>query len=127
MTSLLTDEEVNSIFGSLMSVLHTCCPAAEERNLAGAAGFDRGLIPDGIAENGIGVRRPPVESGIDGQWCGWDARQRRLVLPRLADVIETFRRSRGGGGEVNAALLRHGFRFENGGFLPVDALGNIPS
>jgi len=126
MTSLLTDEQVDCLFGSLMNVLNAS-PATEMRNLAGDAGFDRGQIPDGIAEDGIGVRRPPILSGIDGQWNSWDSQRRRSTLPKLAEAIEKFRRSKGGGGEVNAAILKHGFRFEYGGFVPVDALGNVPS
>jgi len=125
-TDLLTDLEVDCLFGSLMKVLNAC-PAAEMRNLAGDAGFDRSQIPDGIAEDGIGLRRPPIHSGIDGQWNSWDGQRRRSTLPKLAEAIEGFCRSRGGGREVNAAILKHGFRFENGGFVPVDALGNMPS
>jgi hypothetical protein len=121
----LTDEDIHALFGSLSRVLESL-PAAKIRVVAGDAGFDLGRIPDGLDEAGTGTRRPPIMSGIHGQWNEWGRERRLRVLPKLAEAIETFQKPRTGGGEVNAAILKHGYRFENGGFVPVNAFGEIP-
>ncbi len=120
MPSALSDEEVTQIYGSMRLILHQR-PAAEIRILAGAAGWDLGLIPDGADESGYGTRRPPQESAIDGQWGAWGPESKRRRLRRLAEVLI----ERVSEAEVQRELLKSGFRFINGDFVPVNAQGEI--
>jgi hypothetical protein len=122
----LTDEELVELYGSLRRLLEEL-PAGKIRGVAGDAGFDLGRIPDGISEDGTGIRRPPILSGIDGQWSEWGRNQRERNVPKLAEAINSFYESKGDRGKVNSAILKHGFRFENGGFVPVNALGELPA
>jgi len=50
---------------------------------------------------------------------------RNLRSRLLAEAVETFQKGRTGRGEVNAAILKHRYKFENGGFVPVNALGEV--
>jgi hypothetical protein len=122
---LLTRSQIDELYGSLRRVLHEC-PAGEIRPIAGGAGWDLARIPDGIVSTGI--RRPPIESAIDGQWAEWsdslDLRYARLR--HLAYELIYFYGARGMADKVQAAIVKNGFRFENGEFVPVDATGNIP-
>jgi hypothetical protein len=120
MTSALSDEEVQEIYGSMRLILHEC-PAAKIRILAGAAGWDIGQIPDGMDETGQGTRRPPQESAIDGQWSTWDPELKRRRLKRLAEVLL----ERASEANVQRELLKSGFRFVSGDFVPVNAQGEI--
>lgn len=120
MPSALSDEEVQEIYGSMRLILHEC-PAAKIRILAGAAGWDIGQIPDGMDDSGYGTRRAPQESAIDGQWSTLDAEQRRKRLRRLADVLCEKVSEK----NVQHELLKSGYRFVNGDFVPVNAIGEI--
>jgi hypothetical protein len=55
----------------------------------------------------------------------WGNERRIRILPKLAEAIETFLSAKGRAGELNAAILKHGYRFENGGFVPINARGEI--
>ncbi len=92
---------------------------AKTRSIAGEAGFDLGFIP--TARNPDRYRdRGPVEGGIDGQWANWNDERGKRVLPKLAAALVTSMGSIGES-EVNKAILSTGFRFESGGFVPVNA------
>lgn len=127
MVSPLTIDNIQELYGSLRRVLHEC-PAGEIRVIAGAAGWDLGRIPDGLDEGGAGIRRPAIESAIDGQWLEWaesdDLRSTRLR--HLAQELIEFYTSRGMEHRVQRAILKNGYRFESGDFVPVDANGQIP-
>lgn len=74
----------------------------------------------------IGLRQKTlVESAIDGQWGQWDEALKARRLRHLAQALTDFLRSKGTADRVNAAILKHGYRFENGDFVPVDASGQI--
>lgn len=120
MTAALSDEQVAHIYGTLRLLLHKC-PAAKIRIYAGAAGWDLGLIPDGMDPSDYGTRRPPQESAIDGQWGSWTADQKRTTLRSLAAVLcENTSET-----EFRRALLGTGFGFLNGDFVPLNARGEI--
>lgn len=128
MDSLLTEQETVELYGSLRRVLESI-PAQKIRIVAGAAGFDLGLIPDGIVDYQTGFsRKPPILSGIDGQFGQWEAERRAAMIPRLAEELVLFLKGRGEDGSevVNRAILKNGYRFENGGLVPVNAAGEIP-
>lgn len=120
----LTDEEIDGLFGSLTRVLEDL-PAAKIPTVAADGGFDAALIPDGLDETGTGTRRPPIMSAIRGQWSLWERERRVRTLPKLAEAIQAFRAKQGRDDEVNRAVLKHGYRLENGGFVPVNARGEI--
>ena len=128
MVSPLTICNIQDLYGSLRRVLHEC-PATEIRVIAGAAGWDLGRIPDGLDEGGTGTRRPTIESAIDGQWLEWAESEdlRRTRLRHLAQVLVDFYASRGTEQKVQRAILKNGYCFENGDFVPVDATGQIPA
>lgn len=92
------------------------------RTLAGAGGWDLGTIPDGLDVTKMRTSREIIGRGIDGQWGLWDGEQKRTRLRHLAEVLLRSRR----GNDVQPAILKNGFRFENGDFVPVDATGQIP-
>ncbi len=98
------------------------------RGIVGGAGWDLGRIPDGLDENGIGTRRPLIESAIDGQWGEWmDSEEVQIVrLRNLAFELIHFLDRKGTADNVQASILKNGFRFENGDFVPVNAAGRIP-
>lgn len=126
--SPLTTIQIDELYGSLRRVLHEC-PAAKIRVIAGAAGWDLARIPDGLDETGVGVRRPLIESAIDGQWGEWavDEGIRVVRLRHLASELIHFYTPKGMLHKVQGAILKNGFRFEGGDFVPVDATGEIPS
>jgi hypothetical protein len=116
----LTDENVDCLFGSLRRLLEEQRSGAI-RGIAGDAGFPLGLIPDGIANGG--TQRAPILSAIDGLWSSWERGRRERTLPRLAEAV-----SRDAGiSEVNSRILKCGFKFVNGAFVPVNAVGEIPA
>lgn len=116
----LTDEELSGLYGSLRMLLHSQ-RSGIIRSLAGDAGFDLGLIPDGMTDGGI--QRAPILSAIDGQWSMWDAARKTRTVSKLAESLAVY----AGLAVVNAKILKHGFKFENGGFVPVNAAGEIPT
>lgn len=116
----LTDENIDCLFGSLRRLLHDQ-RSGIIRSTAGDAGFDLGLIPDGIVDGGI--QRAPILSAIDGQWSTWDRGRKERTLSRFADALVR----EAGTNEVNSRILKCGFRFDNGGFVPVNAAGEIPA
>jgi hypothetical protein len=120
MSSLLTDEETSGIYGALSLLLHTL-PSGKIRPVAGDAGFDLGQIRDGMADSGL-RNRGPIESDIDGQWNTFDSDRKERTLRRLAEAIGREM----GTGVVNDAILKYSYKFENGGFVPVNAAGEIP-
>jgi hypothetical protein len=119
MENPLNDEEVSCLYGSLRLLLHNQ-RSGIIRSLAGDAGFDLGLIPDGHTHGGI--QRAPILSAIDGQWNTWDQERKRRTVAKLAESLADC----AGIVTVNAQILKHGFKFENGGFVPVNASGEIP-
>ena len=120
----LIPSQIEELYGSLRRVLHEC-PAAEIRTIAGGAGWDLARIPDGIVSTG--VTRPPIESAIDGQWAEWSNPEIRCArLRHLAYELIRFYGAKGMSAKVQQAIVKNGFRFENGDFVPVDATGNIP-
>ena len=123
----LTEIQVTDLYGSLRRVLHEC-PAAQMRVIAGAAGWDLGRIPDGLDENGL-ARRPEVESAIDCQWYAWEVSPEIRItrLRHLASELLHYYSPRGMADKVQHAILKNGFRFENGDFVPADATGQIPA
>src|SRR5580692_5865687 len=118
MASPLTANRIQELYGSLRRVLHEC-PATKIRVIAGAAGLDEGAT---------GTRRPTIESAVDGQWLEWAEFEdiRSTNLRHLAQELIDFYTSRGMEDRVQRAILKNGFRFENGDFVPVDASGRIP-
>lgn len=121
----LTSSEVQELYGALGRVL-SGCPATQMRIIAGDAGWDRGLIPDGIDEDGYGTRRLPIESAIDGQWAQWDDETKARRARRLAQALLDYFEPRGMEDRVNNAITHCGYNFVNGDFVPVDAAGCIP-
>jgi len=115
----LTDESIDCLFGSLRRLLEEQRSGAI-RGIAGDAGFPLGLIPDGMA--GGGTQRAPILSAIDGLWGSWDPGRCERTLPRFAEALAR----QAGIGEVNSRILKCGFIFSNGGFVPVNAAGEIP-
>jgi hypothetical protein len=128
MASPLTTTQTTELYGSLRRVLSEC-PASKIRVIAGAAGWDLGRIPDGMDETGTGVRRPAIESAIDGLWEELaDNEEIRITRIRhLASELIHFFEPKGMSEKVQDAILKNGFRFENGDFVPVDATGKIPT
>ena len=120
MPSALSDEQVEQLYGSLRLVLHECA-ASQIRILAGAAGWDLGAIPDGMDESGRCIRRPPQERAIDGHWNTWNPELKRTRLRLLAAALC----ERESETKVQKELLKSGFRFINGDFVPVNAHGEI--
>jgi hypothetical protein len=116
----LTEENIDCLFGSLRRLLEEQRSGAI-RGTAGDAGFPLELIPDGMV--GGGIQRAPILSAIDGLWGSWDRGRRERTLPRFADALTR----QAGIGEVNSRILKCGFNFSNGGFVPVNAAGEIPS
>jgi hypothetical protein len=125
-SSPLNSTEIQELYGSLRRVLHDCA-AAQIRIIAGAAGWDLGQIPDGLDETGLSTRRPPIESAIDGQWVQWNEAIKAVLVRHLAQELITYLSPKGMAGDVNSAILKNGFRFENGDFVPTDARGQIPT
>jgi hypothetical protein len=119
MPSPLTVEQIDGLYGSLRLLLQEQ-RSGIIRSLAGDAGFDLGQIPDGIT-NGS-TSRAPILSAIDGQWGSWERGRQERTLPKLAEAVARSATL----AEVNARILKHGFKFENGGFVPVNAAGEIP-
>lgn len=116
----LTDEDMACLFGCLRRLLQDQ-RSGIIRSIAGDAGFALELIPDGIVNGGI--QRAPILSAIDGQWGTWELERKGRTLPRFADALAR----ESGIVEVNARILKCGFKFENGGFVPVNAIGEIPA
>jgi hypothetical protein len=119
-SAALTDEDIDCLFGSLRRLLEEQRSGAI-RGVAGDAGFPLGLIPDGMANGGI--QRTPILSAIDGLWGSWDRGRRERALPRFADALTR----EAGISEVNSRILKWGFKFDNGGFVPMNAVGEIPA
>jgi hypothetical protein len=82
-----------------------------------------------LDEGGTGTRRPTIESAIDGPWLEWAESEdlRRTRLKHLAQELIDFYTSRGMEQKVQRVILKNGYRFENGGFVPVDATGQVPA
>jgi hypothetical protein len=53
----------------------------------------------------------------------WDAAWRTRTVSKLAGSLAAY----AGLAVVNAKILKHGFKFENGGLVPVNAAGEIPN
>jgi hypothetical protein len=114
----LTDEDIDCLFGSLRRLLQDQ-RSGIIRSIAGDAGFDLGQIRDGMTNGGI--QRAPILSDVDGQWNLLERARRERLLPRFAEAL-----AREAKDEVNIRILKCGFKFENGGFVPVNAAGEIP-
>lgn len=118
MNSALTDEEIDCLYGSLRRLLHDQ-RSGIMRSILGDAGFPLDQIPDGITNGGI--QRAPILSAADGLWSIFDRRRKESTLPRFAEALAR----EAGPEEINKRILKCGFRFENGGFVPVNAAGEI--
>jgi hypothetical protein len=114
------NEHVNCIFGSLRRLLQDQ-RSGIIRSIAGDAGFDLGQIPSGLA-NGM-TQRAPILSAVDVQWDKFDDDRRQRFLPRFAEALVREAKEE----VVNARILKCGFKFANGGFVPVNAAGEIPA
>lgn len=119
-SAALTDEEIDCLYGTLRGLLHDQ-RSGLLKTIAGEAGFALDLIPDGL-HNG-GTQRAPILSAIDGQWAQWERGRRERTLPRFADALGQRTTLK----ELNARIVKCGFKFENGGFVPVNAAGEIPA
>lgn len=118
-SAAFTDEELACLFGSLRRLLQDQ-RAGIIRSIAGDAGFALELIPDGIVNGGI--QRAPILSAIDGQWGTWERGRQGRTLSRFADALKR----EAGNEAVNERIIKCGFKFENGGFVPVNAVGEVP-
>jgi len=125
MPSALSPNQVIELYGSLRWVLHQC-PAGQIRGIVGAAGWDLARIPDGLDETGTGVRRPIIESAIDGLWAEFSEETRQARLRNLAQALIDFYKPKNMTDKVQSAILKNGFSFLNGDFVPVDATGQVP-
>jgi hypothetical protein len=114
------DESMACLYGSLRRLLHDQ-RSGIIRSIAGDAGFELELIPDGIVNGGI--QRAPILSAIDGQWGMWDRGRKERTLPRFADALAR----EAGIVDVKSRILKCGFKFDSGGFVPVNAVGEIPA
>jgi hypothetical protein len=130
----MTDEALHGLYGTLRILLHEDIRSGLLRSVAGEAGFDLGMIPDGLTSGGI--QRKEILSAVDGQWNTFDAGRKERTLARLADALsrQLGRTNPPTAGEIergvaiiNARILKYGFKFENGGFVPVNAIGEIPA
>src|SRR2546429_1322352 len=83
-----------------------------------------------------GIQRAPILSAIDGQWSTFDAARKERMIGWLAEALSrqlgktnppTDGEVERGTAIINARILKYGFKFENGGFVPVNAVGQIPS
>ena len=133
MSSLMPDEALTGIYGTLKNILQEDVRSGRIRGIAGEAGFDLGMIPDGLV-NGM-TQRAPILSAIDGQWSTFEDDRRERTIARFADALSrevgktnppTDGTVARGLAHINARILKYGFRFENGNFVPVNAAGEIP-
>jgi hypothetical protein len=124
MVEAFEESQIADLYGMLMSLLHEQS-VSSIRKIAGEAGFDRTLIPDGLTPTG--AEKPPVLSAIDGQFGTWESARRAATLPRLAGALLRQLKQRGMDYRLNEQLREIGWGFENGGFVPVNALGEIVS
>ena len=122
--SALTDEDIDCLYGTLRLLLQQQ-RSGIIRSLAGNAGFDLGMIRDGITDGGI--QRKEMLADIDGQWNAWDRRRKERTLPRLANTLANHAGIPAGIDVVNSRKAHCGFKFINGGFVPVNAVGEIPA
>jgi hypothetical protein len=122
----LHSSEIQEIYGILAAVLNRRS-VADMRVIAGAGGWDRGQIPDGLDETGQFARKPPIVSAIDGQWAGWNEETKAKRVRGLAQALINHLEPKGMADEVNNNLVHCGFKFLNGDFVPVDATGQISS
>jgi len=131
--NLMPEEALHGIYGTLRMMLQEL-RSGLLRRVAGEAGFDLGMIPDGLTDGGI--QRAPILSAIDGQWSTFDAARKERMIGWLAEALSrqlgktnppTDGEVERGTAIINARILKYGFKFENGGFVPVNAVGQIPS
>jgi hypothetical protein len=94
--------------------------------ITGGAGWPLDQIPDGLDEDRIFTRRPLQESAIDALWGRLDPDTRVSRVRNLCAELVNYYEPRGRSEEIQRAILKNGFRFENGDFVPVDASGKIP-
>ncbi len=134
MSILMTDELLHGLYGTLRIMLQEDIRSGLLRSVAGEAGFDLGMIPDGLSDGGI--QRREILSAIDGQWHRFDDARKQRTVARLADALSrqlgktnppTAGEIERGVAIINARILKYGFRFQNGGFVPVNAAGEIPA
>ena len=70
-----------------------------------------------------GIQRQPILSAVDGQWYEFERDRKERLLPRFAEALTRD----AGIAEVNARIRKCGFKLENGGFVPINAAGEIPT
>jgi hypothetical protein len=68
-----------------------------------------------------GTQRAPILSAIDGLWNTFERSLRERTVSRLADALVREAEIN----DINSRILKCGFKFENGGFVPVNAIGEI--
>jgi hypothetical protein len=117
MSFALSEEPVGKIFGSWYLVLSKCS-ASQTHILAGAAGWPP--IPDGKNPNG-GFRRAEPLNAVMNWWVSFDPERKREAVVRLASVLSCHE----GEQKVEDELRTLGFGFRNGGFVPVNARGEV--
>jgi hypothetical protein len=122
MVAALDESQIAELYGTLASLLQEQS-VSSIRKIAGEAGFDRTLIPDGLTPTG--AARPPVVSAIDGQFGTWEHARRAAALPRLAGGLLRHLKQKRMDYRLNQQLTEIGWRFDNGRFVPVDAHGEI--
>jgi hypothetical protein len=116
-SAALSDEQVERIFGALYLVLSECA-ASKIHIYAGAAGWPQ--IPDG--RKGEGYARAEPLSAVQGWWLSFTPEDKRQSVLRLATVLS----KREGPEKVEGELRTLGFGLRDGGFVPVNAQGDLP-
>jgi hypothetical protein len=126
--ALMNEEELSGIYGTLRKILHEQ-RSGVIRNIAGEAGFDLGMLPDGKTESGSGIQREPILTAMDGMWSTFPDDRKERTLRRFAEALApevgiTNPPQDGaverGIGLINERIRKHGFKIENGVFVPVD-------
>ena len=64
-------------------------------------------------------------AALDWQFGQWGHDRKAKTLPLLAEALKRHLHGKGMEHQLNDRLKDAGWRFENGGFVPVDAHGEI--
>lgn len=126
--ALMNEEELSGVYGTLRKMLHEQ-RSGVIRSIAGEAGFDLGMLPDGKTDSGSGIQREPILTAMDGLWSTFDDDRKERTLRRFAEALApevgytnppqdgAFER---GIQLINERIRKHGFRIESGVFVPVE-------
>lgn len=126
MSSALSDDQVTKLYEDLRRDLEEC-PASKIRTIAGASGWDLATLPDGYNYDTGYTIRQPILLGIDGYFRTFGPDQQRDCVRHLANELSLFFKTQGEERKVQQTISKHGFGFENGDFVPVDASGKVPA